>query len=324
VNTLYLTNKSKRPLYLMAGEVVLGGQQDRTIGNDSIVSAGTKRLPITVFCVEHGRWTGQEAFAMSAKTVASAEIRASAQNGAFYYQVANAAPARVQSTPGMMGGGRPGPPANLNADTGIAAIGQRKVSGTGSTAAVMGNVTAGRPSDSLEPVGEAQQKVWDRVAAKNRHFKTETESGTYRNLLNLSGGEAGRSITPYIKAFSAGLPADAHLVGAVAAVNGKVVAADIFGNATLFRKLWPKLLRSYAADAAEHNGAKQQTVSAVEAARFLHQAAVGRDRIQARSVTGVNTRLVSAKAITYGMASPAPKLAAQAASPALHENVLSK
>src|SRR5437868_2861083 len=29
VNTLYVSNTGKKPLYLMAGEVVLGGQQDR-------------------------------------------------------------------------------------------------------------------------------------------------------------------------------------------------------------------------------------------------------------------------------------------------------
>src|SRR5947209_6742140 len=42
VNTLYVTNSAKRPLYIMAGEVVLGGQQDRTLGRDQIVSPGKK------------------------------------------------------------------------------------------------------------------------------------------------------------------------------------------------------------------------------------------------------------------------------------------
>src|SRR5437660_1541546 len=36
VNTLYVTNNGRKPLYLMAGEVVLGGQQDRTLGKDTI------------------------------------------------------------------------------------------------------------------------------------------------------------------------------------------------------------------------------------------------------------------------------------------------
>src|SRR5215472_16255373 len=39
VNRLVLVNNSKRPLLLLAGEVVSGGKQDRVIGKDRIVPA---------------------------------------------------------------------------------------------------------------------------------------------------------------------------------------------------------------------------------------------------------------------------------------------
>src|SRR5256884_4925585 len=63
VNQLVLLNRSKRPLLLLAGELVSGGKQDRVIGKDRIVPVGAPPLPLDVFCVEHGRWTGSPQFA---------------------------------------------------------------------------------------------------------------------------------------------------------------------------------------------------------------------------------------------------------------------
>ena len=60
VNQLVLVNRGKKPLLLLAGEVVSGGKQDRIIGKDRIVPIGAEPLPLDVFCVEHGRWTGGE------------------------------------------------------------------------------------------------------------------------------------------------------------------------------------------------------------------------------------------------------------------------
>ena len=39
MNRLVLVNNSKRPLLLLAGEIVTGGKQDRVIGKDRIVPA---------------------------------------------------------------------------------------------------------------------------------------------------------------------------------------------------------------------------------------------------------------------------------------------
>jgi hypothetical protein len=58
VNQLVLVNRSSKPLLLLAGEIVSGGKQDRIIGKDRIVPVGAEPLPLDVFCVEHGRWTG--------------------------------------------------------------------------------------------------------------------------------------------------------------------------------------------------------------------------------------------------------------------------
>ena len=75
VNQLVLINRSKRPLLLLAGELVSGGKQDRIIGKDRIVPVGAEPLPLDVFCVEHGRWTRDSAEFSAAKTIVHPSVR---------------------------------------------------------------------------------------------------------------------------------------------------------------------------------------------------------------------------------------------------------
>src|ERR1700683_3088287 len=78
VNQLVLVNRGKKPLLLLAGEVVSGGKQDRIIGKDRIIPVGAQPLPLDVFCVEHSRWTnGGDTFA-AGKTMVHPTVRAEA------------------------------------------------------------------------------------------------------------------------------------------------------------------------------------------------------------------------------------------------------
>src|SRR5215475_15441467 len=74
VNQLVLINRSKRPLLLLAGELVSGGKQDRIIGKDRVVPVGAEPLPLDVFCVEHGRWSNGSQFVQS-KTIVHPSVR---------------------------------------------------------------------------------------------------------------------------------------------------------------------------------------------------------------------------------------------------------
>jgi len=74
VNQLVLVNRSKRPLVLLAGELVSGGKQDRIIGKDRIVPVGAPPLPLNVFCVEHGRWSSGSQF-IASKTIVHPSVR---------------------------------------------------------------------------------------------------------------------------------------------------------------------------------------------------------------------------------------------------------
>lgn len=57
VNRLLITNKSGRKLILLSGEMVTGGQQDRIVQKDMLLPPSDKPFDLSVFCVEHGRWT---------------------------------------------------------------------------------------------------------------------------------------------------------------------------------------------------------------------------------------------------------------------------
>lgn len=56
VSRLEIENLSReKDLLVLAGEIVKGGRQDRTLGVDLVVPAGS-RLPIPAYCVEYRRW----------------------------------------------------------------------------------------------------------------------------------------------------------------------------------------------------------------------------------------------------------------------------
>lgn len=55
VNSLTVQNKSTDVVFLMAGDVVQGGRQDRVIAQDMVIPPRTI-TDIEVFCVEKGRW----------------------------------------------------------------------------------------------------------------------------------------------------------------------------------------------------------------------------------------------------------------------------
>src|SRR3974390_1499564 len=74
VNQLVLLNRGKRPLLLLSGELVSGGEEDRVIAKDRIVAPGSEPLPLNVFCVEHGRWS-QGANFTAAKTIVHPSVR---------------------------------------------------------------------------------------------------------------------------------------------------------------------------------------------------------------------------------------------------------
>ena len=52
-------NSAKKPLYIMPGEIIYGGQQDRAIQDEAIIQPGKRAVAVNVFCVEQGRWASR-------------------------------------------------------------------------------------------------------------------------------------------------------------------------------------------------------------------------------------------------------------------------
>lgn len=74
VNQLTLTNSADRPLFLLAGEVIIGGKQDRIIGANTLIPAKSTEV-VPVFCVEHGRWDEKTRDFTTAKALAHGRLR---------------------------------------------------------------------------------------------------------------------------------------------------------------------------------------------------------------------------------------------------------
>jgi hypothetical protein len=52
---LSVDNRANMPLFIQAGDIVKGGNQDRVLPYDYLIPVGKSQLPVTVFCVESGR-----------------------------------------------------------------------------------------------------------------------------------------------------------------------------------------------------------------------------------------------------------------------------
>lgn len=98
VNELTLQNQgSDKEVFIMAGDIVKGGKQDRTLASDLPLSPGSGEVPVASFCVEQGRWTrrGGESvsdFSSSKNVISSKEgkiaVRKAADQGEVWKSVA--------------------------------------------------------------------------------------------------------------------------------------------------------------------------------------------------------------------------------------------
>lgn len=79
VNSLTFVNTSDQPVFVLAGEVIIGGKQDRIIGRNTVIPARTTQ-EVPVFCVEHGRWHGNNKDFTTAKALAHGRLRGRASH----------------------------------------------------------------------------------------------------------------------------------------------------------------------------------------------------------------------------------------------------
>jgi hypothetical protein len=84
-------------------------------------------------------------------------------------------------------------------------------------------------------------------------------------------------------------------VGAVVAVNGEIVWADLFASVSLLEKYWPKLIRSYAAEAVAARAPWVKPATAIspkEAQAFLDDFNARRESVESEPGVYRNTEIV--------------------------------
>ena len=84
VPSVMVENVGRTPVLLMAGEIVLGGKQDRIIRQDVVINPRSGPVEVPVYCVEEGRWevSRREEFEPAPYAIADGELREKAASGA--------------------------------------------------------------------------------------------------------------------------------------------------------------------------------------------------------------------------------------------------
>jgi hypothetical protein len=110
-------------------------------------------------------------------------------------------------------------------------------------AAKMRQVTASMRSGSR---ASDQGDVWNRLAKKSARLNAPSETAAMSEMFE----KLGTPIEEFVAAFS---PVDRQ-VGAIFFINGARAGLELFDSASTWRKLAPKLVRSYAVDAIDRRG----------------------------------------------------------------------
>lgn len=246
VNTLVLVNNSKRPLLLLAGEIVTGGKQDRVIAKDRIVPAGGDPIDLSVFCIEHGRWTGtSDKFGATAKAsrksfMVQPAVRQEAMVAKDQQEVWNSVNGAISS---------------------MAMAAAPPAGGRGSATATV-DVQPG-------PVVASGQSIAGPLATTSYAKAMQTEA------VSAKVDEAAAGLMQSREQALASLRQE-HAIGVVVALRGEVIWADLFSDTELLTRYWVKLVRSYAAEGFA-TGTERKTATIADAQQFLDAASRGRE-----------------------------------------------
>jgi ARG/rhodanese/phosphatase superfamily protein len=287
VNRLTIQNRSNQDVFVQAGDIVKGGQQDRVLALDLIVPPKSGRIPIDAFCVEQGRWSrrGNEAvtaFSVSDNALASKDLKIAANARKSQSEVwANVSKAQEKLA------------ANLRlAPSATPAPGRaRRGAGPASGGVPMGIA----PQASLSPPTRAADR------SENATLYTPAAGLTLAGQLGLSSRVSPSSLqltlenklvkdtaNDYVKNLSSIINGKRDLIGFVFAINGQINSADVYSSNALFAKLWPKMLEASAIEAIAELKAEEkfQPVEADAVETFLRESQTGKaetKRVTART-----------------------------------------
>ena len=176
VPTIEVENRGSSAVFLLAGEIILGGKQDRIIRQDTVIGPHSGPVQVPVYCVEQGRWASSaRSFEAAPHAIADRDLRAKASAGA------------------------------------------------------------------------GQDEIWSHVTEKSEAAGVRSSTSSYGDVV--ASPEMSRRLDEYVTRCPRPTVWRGRAVGAVFMSGGEVLGVDLFGDPALMSALWPKLVRSYAAQA---------------------------------------------------------------------------
>lgn len=224
--TLRIINRSDSDLFLEAGDLIKGGQQDRMIADDRILAAHDSTNDLDVFCVEQGRSSARG-------TEPLATFSASDWMAPFAHTrlVSRSALTEQLLTPNVGG---------------LTAPDSSQIELLQSLQNVQESFVGNDP---------VQESIWNDVTDIQKQLTHSLQDSVTKNtsptsleliLENTSLTDRERL---FVKHFGDVARRNAHAVGFVYAIDGWIAGAEQYATHDLFASMWPKLLRSIAAAA---------------------------------------------------------------------------
>jgi hypothetical protein len=287
VNRLTIQNRSNQDVFVQAGDIVKGGQQDRALALDLIVPPKSGRIPIDAFCVEQGRWSrrGNEAvaaFSASDNALASKDLKIAAKARRSQGDVwANVS--KTQEKLAM----------NMTVTPSATPAPRRARRGAGS-ASGGGDIAGETPQGALSsaPVRRLRVEGVNGIASNDLTISEQlglTSRVSPSSLqLTLENKLVKDTANDYVKNLSSIIKGKRDVIGFVFAINGQINSADVYSSNALFAKLWPKMLEASAIEAIAELKAegKFEPVDAGAVKAFLRESQTGKAetrRVTARS-----------------------------------------
>jgi len=255
VNRLSIENTGAEEVFVQAGDIVKGGQQDRVLTISMLVPARSGRLDIAAYCVEQGRWSARgkedvKRFASADKTLPSRDAK-----------LAMLAPAKPRaaepeaSTRTMAGVAR--------SDEGIANYGPVARRQAGSD-------TGSRQSEVWSSVSTAQRKLTENLGAP-----VAASASASSLQLSLENERLVAARKSFLASMEKAAGAD-DIVGYVFAVGGKLNSGDVYGSNALFRKMWGKQIEAAVTEAIAEKDATASILPTIDDVRgFMTRAETG-------------------------------------------------
>ncbi|HEX6732061.1 MAG TPA: DUF6569 family protein, partial [Pyrinomonadaceae bacterium] len=236
VNELAIENIStSEEVFVQAGDIVKGGQQDRVLAVDLILPARSGKIPIDAFCVDQGRWSQRGAERADHFSISSNMIP--------------------------------------NRDLKVATRAER-----------------------------SQAKVWREVDDANSKIAAETstvalpKSAGESLQLALEDEKVVLSTSAYESKLLSIVEGKEDVIGFAFAINNKPNGAEVYASSCMFKKFWPRLLKTAAIEALSERSSdkKNEPISIAGVGEFLVEAERGvESRIEVTNRTHMIKREVA-------------------------------